>query len=185
MRARDNLAQACVTSRCGVRGIAPRHHPQGRRPFRCRRVRVGTSPLATPFRDQAAVADVVWRAMVLPVPTRGADALADSPLLAPLLMDLRAVFDREVLSQLDPSTRAVFGRAGVKLGSSWGQAGLKLGSTWRQPGVKLGSSWGQPGVNLGTTCSPTFQLNVSTFCWVYGWGSSDKTPQIVGLITSG
>ena len=49
--------------------------------------------------------------MCLPVPTRGADALADSPLLAPLLMDLRAVFDREVLSQLGPSTRAVFGKA--------------------------------------------------------------------------
>jgi hypothetical protein len=43
---------------------------------------------------------------------RGAAALADSPLLGPLLEEWSDVFDAEVLPLLDPTTRAVLGRCG-------------------------------------------------------------------------
>jgi len=48
----------------------------------------------------------------LPGPVRGADALADSPLLGALMVDLREVFDAKVLPLLSPATCAVFGRVG-------------------------------------------------------------------------
>ena len=43
---------------------------------------------------------------------RGAAALSNSPLLGRLLEELSAVFDAEVLPRLDPTARALFGRAG-------------------------------------------------------------------------
>ena len=48
----------------------------------------------------------------MPGPLRGADALADSPLMGPLLGELRAVFDSEVLPRLGGTDCAVFGRVG-------------------------------------------------------------------------